>query len=263
MLRRPFARRQLSLDVLRSLLHQLLFLEGERLIHERFLLRRLVKQNMSAVDVGANIGYYTLLLRDMVGPNGRVLAIEPSVENFSELRRNVEQNGLTNVEIVCCAVGSQSTQIGFTSGINGRITDQSGADHLVEMRPLDSLISHPVDFIKIDVEGYEQRALEGSRNVLAAHRPILLLEFHPHYIARYGGSLQDVLAILSPIYSSIEFFDVPLRLPFHERFAVRYFQRDCLRRISLESAQDPVRECERVFGTFWILCRPQADSITR
>src|SRR3954467_8600951 len=91
-LQRPLFGGRLSLDLSRTSVHRRLFLEGERFVEERFLLRRLLTPGDVVCDVGANIGYYLLLAEQCVGPNGEVLCIEPEPDNLEDLQRLVVAN---------------------------------------------------------------------------------------------------------------------------------------------------------------------------
>ena len=134
---------------------QMLYLEGERFIKERYLVKSLVSKGMTIVDIGANIGYYLLMLESVIGENGKIYCIEPSQENLPELKRNIKQNKLDNVELIEAAVGSQKGTVGMKSGINAGVTDADHAPYQVEVDTLGALVSTSIDFIKIDVEGEE------------------------------------------------------------------------------------------------------------
>src|SRR5690349_11276470 len=89
---RPFFGYRLYLDVSRSNVQRMLYLEGERFLPEVPLLASLVAPGMHVVDVGANIGYYLLFLARRVGPEGSVTCIEPEPDNLIELERNLRGN---------------------------------------------------------------------------------------------------------------------------------------------------------------------------
>ena len=108
-------------DVSRAGPQKLLYLIGERYVSEANLVRSLLAPGMKVVDVGANVGYYTLMFAQVVGPAGRIIAIEPSPENLPELKLNIERNKLRNVEIVSKAVGNSQKEVGLRSGINSGV----------------------------------------------------------------------------------------------------------------------------------------------
>src|SRR5262249_15982394 len=145
---------------------------------ERFLLRRLLRPGLKVVDVGANIGYYALLTARFIGPEGSISCFEPEPDNVGELERNVERNRLGNVRVLPIAAGEADGEVSLHPGINGKVAVDGSGSLTVPMRRLDSVLSGPVNLIKIDVEGYEGHVLAGAERLLAAHRPLLFVEVH-------------------------------------------------------------------------------------
>lgn len=147
----------------------------------------LVRPGMVCWDVGANVGFYTLLLAELVGPRGRVLAFEPVSRNIELLRRHVEMNGYRNVTIFPCALGDFDGEAGFDSGPNasmGHVT--AGGPLKVPCSRADTLLAagevEAPDVVKIDVEGAEADVLRGARGAMEK-RPMMLLATHgktPH-----------------------------------------------------------------------------------
>jgi len=251
---RPFFGYRLRLDVSRSDAHRLLYLEGERFIVERRLLSRLVRPGMRVVDVGANIGYYLLMFERFVGPAGSVVCIEPSPPNLEELERNVSANGLSNVMVHRVAVGGEEGTTGLRDGINSGVTDGEDGAYEVPLRTLDSLLDEGVDFVKIDVEGYEAAVLQGAQQVLARDRPVLFVEFHPHLVTRFGSSLEAVLGAIRPHYGQVSCYELPPagRGGALRTLATRYLGRDPVARIGDLDAL--ARECAGGRRrTFWIV----------
>jgi FkbM family methyltransferase len=146
------------------------------------------------VDVGANIGFLSLIYR-AIAPEAQVIAIEPSPKNLSYLYINVEPHG---IQVLPFAVGSNSgTAVLFEDSLTGQNSSlvqdfkvlAANAKRAgirpevvkvsVEMMTLDGLLEsahRPVIFIKIDVEGFELQALEGASYLLASERPIIQVE---------------------------------------------------------------------------------------
>jgi FkbM family methyltransferase len=91
----------------------LLYLKGERFLEERCLFRNLVEPGMTVVDVGANIGYYMILFRELVGERGKVVCFEPYRENLKEIRRNRDKNNFGNVSVL--AKGSEIRAVRLAS----------------------------------------------------------------------------------------------------------------------------------------------------
>ena len=252
-LERPFAGLQLYEDVSRYTTQGLLYLEGERYITERFLLAQLVRPGMRIVDVGANVGYYTLLFERLAGPDASIVAIEPSRENVQELRRNVERNGLRNVRIHTIAVGAYSGEATLAESLNGRVVPPGEGTHQVQMRTLDELLPERIDFLKIDVEGYESFVVDGARRVLERDRPILFLEFHPELVPSMPDTFESLRARLSDIYQSIAYYDVPSSTTALRKILSRYADTNECRR--LPGPPDAPMHVGRAGGTFWMVCR--------
>lgn len=135
------------------------------------------------LDVGAHVGFYTLLGARMVGPQGHVYAFEPLPDNQAFVERHVTMNGLENVTLMPLAISDRSGIASFGAGVStstGRI-DLTG-DLEVKTSSLDELLMagtiEPPDTLKIDVEGAEVQVLEGAANVLQEHRPKIFLATH-------------------------------------------------------------------------------------
>jgi FkbM family methyltransferase len=148
----------------------------EALAHE-------LSPGMVVYDIGANIGFFTMIAARAVGPQGRVLAFEPLPENVRWLRHNVDINDFGQVEIVEAAVGAREGTAAFESGntaVWARISDTG--EHEVRVLSIDDGIaagSLPVpDVVKMDIEGAEVDALDGMRETLARHRPTVIVELH-------------------------------------------------------------------------------------
>jgi FkbM family methyltransferase len=154
-------------------------------------LEELVQPGWTAIDVGANIGYFTLLLANRVGPLGKVIAFEPLAENFNILQENIKLNSHRNVVAENLALMSRTERIELRSATPGAITwvasvrvDQNSAveSQSVEATSLDEYVHKngiaKIDFLKIDVEGAEASVLAGARSVLDRDKPILLIELH-------------------------------------------------------------------------------------
>jgi len=135
-------------------------------------------------DVGANIGFFSMLAARLVGPKGRVHAFEPEPRNAAAIHRNAGLNSFANITVHEAAVADTDGTIKLivTEHPGGATidADSAGADaqHTIEVRSLtlDSLKADPPTFVKIDVEGAEPAALRGMTRLAAEHRPLLLVE---------------------------------------------------------------------------------------
>lgn len=166
-----------------------------------------VKPGMTIIDVGANVGYYTVKWGDMVGSQGRVLAVEANPATARLLRENVALNGLAGrceVHVVAAGVQEGTATLRVPMGNGGGasfirdVGRQDVADIEVAVMPLDRLFPDlkNVDLIKIDVEGVEPEVLSGARRIIeASPKCAFHIEVHAFWESQYGS----VKAVLEPI----------------------------------------------------------------
>lgn len=147
-----------------------------------------VRPGDTVLDVGAHVGYYTVLSAVLAGERGAVWAFEPNPANARFLRRHAEINGLRQVRVTQAAVADANGTARFGFG-RGSGTGHLAADGEVEVRTVrldDFCAEHGIApaAVKIDVEGAEGAVLEGARGVLARHRPVLFLSTHGDEVHR-------------------------------------------------------------------------------
>jgi FkbM family methyltransferase len=175
--------------------------------------QRQLRPGGTAMDVGANWGYFTLLAAASVGSSGAVVSLEPDPRQYDALARNVEMNGFTHVTTVRAAASARSgrvTLLGYADeeanrGVT-RIaagTDRGATDAArqfeVDAVTIDGLMPQvrEVDLVKIDVEGAEDLVLEGMREGLSLHRyRAVLLELHPKLLEARGVDPESCLTLL-------------------------------------------------------------------
>ena len=248
---------RIKLNLSRSTAQQLLFLEGERFIDERFLLFRYLHKGMNVVDIGANIGYYLLLFENAVGSQGHVVCVEPSEENLLELESNIHLNGFANVVLHKVAVGKEEGTVGLHSGINSGVVEAGGGKYQVPVRRLDSLVSEKVDFLKIDVEGYEGQVLEGAINIIQRDKPTIFLELHPHIVPQFGFSTRGIIEQLQLQYQSVTLYEK--EQPQHQsllgKIAVRYLGKDPVYQINDPESYIDHYDTGKHVHTFWAVCK--------
>ncbi|MGI9628326.1 MAG: FkbM family methyltransferase [Longimicrobiales bacterium] len=143
---------------------------------------RHVSKGDTVLDLGANVGYYTLLASRLVGPTGRVIACEPEPLNAAYLRRHVRKNRLTNATVLQTAIGAESGSVRFTRGLGrSRGHINAGGELSVPVDTLDRIVAaHDVvpNVMKIDVEGAEFDLLEGGMATLRDYKPVIFLSTH-------------------------------------------------------------------------------------
>jgi FkbM family methyltransferase len=168
------------------------------------ILASLLNQGDGVLDIGANIGWYSVVLGKIVGPTGYVHAFEPDPLNTEVLRNNIEENGLRNVWTHAIALADRSGQMELTIskanlGDHRLSTNTTQGRHSVPVvvERLDSLLEqcppeqfdrHRLRVIKIDTQGAEVMILNGAVDLLATlpGRCALLVEFAPNLLATHG-----------------------------------------------------------------------------
>jgi FkbM family methyltransferase len=161
---------------------------GSYELDKQQLFTRHCKAGMVVLDIGANVGFYTLLASHLVGPTGQVVAFEPVPRNLHYLREHVRINALSNTRVYPVAVGETAGEITFddsTGSATGRISAQGRLK--VPLVTVDDLVGKgevpPPDLMKIDVEGAEAMVLKGAARTIATaaargRRPIIFLATH-------------------------------------------------------------------------------------
>lgn len=165
------------------------------------LFDRYVTSGATVIDVGANIGYNAIHAARLAGPQGRVIAFEPTPDTLSLLRCNIAASGFSNVAVEPVAAGSHAgTRDFFVRGDisavnslypNSRFAHVTSVLH-VTVAPLDDLVVGRVDVVKIDVEGAELDVLEGMPRILREPGITLIVEWDP-LLQRMAG--QDASAL--------------------------------------------------------------------
>ncbi len=165
----------------------------------RAIIRKVLPNGGVAVDVGANVGWHTLLMANQVGELGRVFAVEPNPSVRRRLENHLKLNGLSQVAVLAVALAAEDGSADFWGP--GAGAPESGDGHLlanagdspgdvvrVQTRRLDSIAAEAsiqrLDLIKIDVEGFEWDVLRGGEAALARFRPHIVFEFNEDYISR-------------------------------------------------------------------------------
>lgn len=150
-----------------------------------------------AIDVGANVGWHTLLMAARVGPGGHVYAFEPNATTRERLGRAVEENRLPQVRIDSRAVTDRAGTMGFEAPDAGHVWDGTGhlqpsASPSVVCTTIDAFVAEQglrdVALMKIDVEGWELSVLRGAARTLETFAPAVLFEYDPAYLVRTGAT---------------------------------------------------------------------------
>lgn len=223
---------RMRLDISEFIQRQIYLGSFER--HETRWVRRWLKPGGTFVDVGANVGYFTLLASSLVGPTGRVRACEPSLYAFQRLEATLRDNAISQARVFNFALAEKpgTLNLYFTSPTVTNHTPsmvaQEGARSVpVPVRPLDECLEEwgleRVDILKIDVEGFEPQVLAGARKALATGRiRAILCEFNDHWLRKNGSSAAELYAwIRGHHYRDIGGDREPAKGSMENRFLVR------------------------------------------
>lgn len=170
---------------------------------ESSVILKLVGPADTVIDLGANIGYYTILFCD-AAKNGHVYAFEPSPKTFGYLRKSILANGFKNVTLHEMAVGDRDGEAeifinGYNKGDNRLYQSFETKGVPIRISTLDSVIpaGTKVDLIKMDIQGFEEHALRGMQRVLRENPQIYIVaECYPKGLRRAGGSVESFFNIL-------------------------------------------------------------------
>ncbi|MGA1864954.1 MAG: FkbM family methyltransferase [bacterium] len=195
--------------------------------YERFSLkwvREYVRSGMVCFDIGANIGYYTLHLSRIVGNNGRVFAFEPTTWAFQKLQRNLSLNNSDNITVERLGL-SDSKEFGknlegfaFQASwpIDKNLQGNLARSDTANFTTLDSYIIEnmieSLGFIKVDVDGYEERVLKGGKSTINRFRPFILMEVCPHALDLTGATVKGLLKHLEKLDYTFIFVEDPKKI---------------------------------------------------
>lgn len=149
---------------------------------ETLFLQRSLAAGETFVDVGANVGYFSVLGSKLVGPEGSVISVEPEERNIGLLKANLWRNDCTNAIVLPLAAGSSRRFLPLSFNESNRGDHQAGGsappNRLVPSASLDALLGdRTVEFVKIDTQGYDHEVIAGLEHVLHRDGPIVLSEF--------------------------------------------------------------------------------------
>lgn len=192
------------------------------------LMQKHIKKGDVILDIGANIGFYTQILSGLVGAAGKVYAFEPDETNYNYLIKNVGH--LKNVVFYNKAVSDKPGKITLYH------SDLLNVDHKtyqtenyistteIDCIAIDDIISeNKVDFIKIDIQGYEYFAFKGMQQILEKNKSVkVLTEFYPYGINQSGVSCYDFLGLLTAANFKLSIFDNNMLRPFKQEEISQY-----------------------------------------
>ena len=153
--------------------------------HVTALIRRELHKGDIFLDVGGNVGYFTMLASSIVGSGGKVIAFEPNPQNLQLIYESQLRNGFLNQSIYPYAASDHAGILRFTTvGSNGGVVTENSRDQkhylLVQAVVIDNVLpDQPINMVKIDIEAHEPFAIRGMSNLIKKYRPKIITEFHP------------------------------------------------------------------------------------
>lgn len=180
---------------------------------ETEVFNKFVKEGMTVIDIGAHVGYFSLLASKLVGSKGEVLSLEPTPETYKLLERNIYENGVRNITAYRYAIsnkcGDSFIRLDGVSPASNTIYGNGRNTIEVKTKTLDSLV-HKADFIKMDIEGGECQALDGMIDVIQQSPDLIMLtEVYPAGLERAGSSLTEYITKLEKYF---DLFDMEWNL---------------------------------------------------
>jgi FkbM family methyltransferase len=176
------------------------------------IMKVILEKNDIFVDVGAHIGYLSLIASKIVGNTGKVYLFELQPDLYRDcILPNIFDNKISNIIPYNCAVGNTRSIVSFTKpelyGFNldylnyGQVQTKlkvEDTDVKVLCNPLDGMISEKVKLIKIDVQGMELEVLKGSKNIIRRHKPYIIIELE-WYVKNYGSTNEEIINFLKEL----------------------------------------------------------------
>ena len=168
---------------------------------ETFAVKEVVKAGFVVFDVGANIGYYTLLMSKLVGPSGQVHCFEPTAYAFDRLQKNININtGLSTSSIKLNKNALASHTDKRVDSLESRFSLKYLAnddEEIIEFITMDDYCENEgierLDFIKIDVDGYDLDIIEGGRSVFNKYKPIVMAEICDRVLKKQNANYKQYL----------------------------------------------------------------------
>ncbi len=201
------------------------FWTGSKDTWDSYHVLKLLKPGAVFFDVGANFGYYSILVRSELGAQCRVFSFEPNPPTYARLRKNIELNGfekqITAVPLALSDAVGPAWMVDHPGNTGDARVNAAGGDRQISLTTLDAFCASEkisrIDFIKIDVQGYEEHLLLGGKETLTRLKPPLLIELEPSVLQAQGSSAERIVELLHEHRYRLHIAErerlVPLELP--------------------------------------------------
>jgi FkbM family methyltransferase len=160
------------------------------------LFQQLVKPGMACLDVGAQTGFYSLLMASLVGKKGKVHAFEPLDQSYELVEKNVKENNFGDIihtMNVACSNSSSTISADIASGM---VVASPNGSHSFSSIKIDDLNLDKIDFCKIDIEGHEPAAILGMEALIERCKPMILTEVNDYWLRQAGSSAEQYILLL-------------------------------------------------------------------
>jgi len=154
------------------------------------IIKKNVKEGMTVLDIGASSGVHTLRLAKLVGKKGKVYAFEPSSWMIKRLLKNIELNNFLNVIVTKVALSNTNEKGKIMGTTHGRLGIKN---------PTSEDIEEDIDFIKVDVDGYECKIVKGGLKTLKKFKPLMVIELSKKYQEKFGESVEELIGLLKSV----------------------------------------------------------------
>jgi len=166
------------------------------------IINNTVKKGMTCFDIGASTGPHTLRMAKLVGKNGLVCAFEPSQALFPKLVKNIVLNDFKNVRALPVALSDKEEKKMYYTNTLFKLgnEEEKSSDKITVFDTVDKYVKRykikSIDFIKLDVDGYETKIIKGGFNSIKKFKPVMIVEFSKGAQEEYGSSLEELADVL-------------------------------------------------------------------
>ena len=238
-----------------------LIFEGARYLPEFSLIRKIKKElpaNFTYVDVGSNIGTTIWLF---AAEAKKIYGYEPIPHLHATISDSISFNSVSNIILINKAIGNTEGYISMLNSDNSNVVLEEQKDSvksIISTLDLELGQEKKIDLIKIDVEGFELKVLEGATTIIKQHKPRLLVELHPGFIRNYGGDLKFVVDFIEKLGYSINYYSFlrGLRASRMNRFLNRFFLNSGKVFLSKQDFFEDIVK-EPGLSSYHIYCEPQ------
>lgn len=208
---------KIFLDLITPGISKTLAIYGSREDDMKFLISKYLKKGMNVLDCGSNIGFYPVFQRKIIGNDSKIYCFEPDDRNYELLKQNIKYFDKSNNTYIYkkgLAENDNQKNIIITDESNLN-TISTGKDEkffakykVNELKKIDCIsidtfiqeINNPIDFIRMDIEGYEIEVLRGMKTTLSKMKPRILIETHPHFYDKERSFTNELIYLFDQGY---------------------------------------------------------------